>query len=331
MILVTGGYGCIGAELVKWLLRNSSESVLLASRTVSPERTHRIFADVDRSKLACVELDVANSNQLDEVFGKYPITHIAHLAALQTPDCNAHRDLGLQINLGGTQHILESAKKQGTTRLKRIVYASSIAVYGPRDSYPQSRVPETAEPNPVNVYGVWKLASEHLLKLFARECNVSAVSLRPCVLFGPGRDLGLTSTPTTALKAIALGVPYKIPFCSKQDYSYAPDVGAAFGHCLLEPFLGYDVFTLPSVTRSMHEVVAAMKAAANTQAMSDRFDIAYGDEKVPFICDIEFGSVLEAFPKIPQTNFEQALAESLETFRKHVENGWITTTDVSTT
>ena len=216
-------------------------------------------------------------------------------------------------------------------RLQRVVYASSIAVYGPRSSYPEAIVPEMAEPNPVNVYGVWKLASEHVLRLFAQETGVAAISLRPVVLFGPGRDLGLTSTPTTAMKAIALGVPYKIPFCSRQDYSYAPDVGAAFGHSLLDPFSGCGTFTLPSTTLAMREVVDTMKSAAATVGMSDRFDITFGDEEVPFICDIEYGSVLEAFPNIPQTDFEQAVVKSLETFRDHAEKGWITRADVSTT
>jgi nucleoside-diphosphate-sugar epimerase len=276
-------------------------------------------------------VDVANVTQLDDLFEAYPITHIAHLAALQTPDCNAHKDLGLQINLAGTQHILEAARRHGTHSLQRVVYASSIAVYGPRNSYPQPRVPETVQPDPVNVYGIWKLASEHILKLFAQEYGVPAVSLRPGVLFGPGRDLGLTSTPTTAMKAIALGLPYRIPFSSQQDYSYAADVGAAFGHTLLAPFSGYGVFTLPSTTLAMQEVVAVMESAAAKVGMSERFDITFGDEQVPFICDIEYGAIRQAFPHIPHTDFEQAVVKSLNTFRDHAEKRWITPADVSTT
>ncbi len=103
MILVTGGYGCIGAELVKWLLRNTNDEVLLGSRTVNSSRTEKVFHDVDRARLTCIELDVSNQHRLHEIFAKHEISHVAHLAALQTPDCNANRDLGLQINLGGTQ------------------------------------------------------------------------------------------------------------------------------------------------------------------------------------------------------------------------------------
>ena len=103
MILVTGGYGCIGAELVKWLLRNTDDEVLLGSRRVASTRTERAFHDVDRERLTCIGLDVSDERRLHELFAEHQISHVAHLAALQTPDCNAHRDLGLQINLGGSR------------------------------------------------------------------------------------------------------------------------------------------------------------------------------------------------------------------------------------
>ncbi len=48
-VLVTGGYGCIGSETAKWLLRNSKAAVVVGSRRVSSERSERVFHDVDRS------------------------------------------------------------------------------------------------------------------------------------------------------------------------------------------------------------------------------------------------------------------------------------------
>jgi len=327
MILVTGGYGCIGAELVKWLLQNSTEEILLGSRTVNPERTARTFHDVDTSKLACIELDVSDQLQIEHAFAQYTITRVAHLGALQTPDCNSQRDLGLQINLGGTQKLVEVVKTMAQG-LERFVFASSIAVYGPRASYPTPRVPLTVAPNPVNVYGVWKNASEQILKLFAEETQVPTVCIRPGVIFGPGRDQGLTSTPTTALKCAALRRPYMIPFRSKQDYLYAPDVGAAFGIALTEEFSGYDVFTLPAGTMAMEEVVASMREAAEQADLGETFDISFGDEEVPFICDLEFDAMLEAFPNTPQTDFKQALVESLNVYKDQIAKGWLTAADV---
>ncbi len=246
-ILITGGYGCIGAETVKWLIRSSDAAVVICSRTVSAERTERVFHDVDRSRITVLPADVTEQRQLQQILTERGITHVVHLAALQTPDCNSYRDLGLQINLAGTQNLIEAIKQVGLP-LERFIFASSIAVYGPRAAYETARVPMLAEPQPVNVYGAWKLAGESLSRFFWEDTGVPTISLRPGVLFGPGRDAGLTSTPTTAIKCVALGLPYEIPFRSRQDYLFAPDVGAAVGNAVLEPFTGYGVFTLPSRT-----------------------------------------------------------------------------------
>ena len=253
-IFVTGGYGCIGAETTKWLLRNSDASVVICSRGVSDERTERVFHDVDRQQLTVIPADVTDRNSLQKILSERQVTRVVHLAALQTPDCNAHRDLGLQINLAGTQNLIEAMKASGL-RLERFIFASSIAVYGPRASYPEGRVPMLAEPNPVNVYGAWKLAGEHISRFFCEDTGVPTLSLRPGVLYGPGRDAGLTSTPTTAMKRLALGRAFEIPFRSRLDYLFAPDVGAAMGMAVLEPFDGYAAFTLPSLTLSTDEIV----------------------------------------------------------------------------
>lgn len=321
-ILVLGGYGCIGAQTVKWLLSNTSATVTVGSREVSPERTQRLFSAEDGRRLKFVALDVQKQPQLEAVLTANEITHVIHLAALQTPDCNAHRDLGLQINLAGTQNLIEAIKACRPT-LERFVYASSIAVYGPRSSYPGPRVPMLAEPAPVNVYGAWKLAGEHISRLFCQETGIPTVSLRPGVLFGPGRDAGLTAAATTAMKNVALERPYEIPFRSRQDYLYAPDVGAAFGIAAMSPFAGYGVFTLPSHTVDTAEIIATLRGAAAETGLAETFGITAGTAEVPFICDLDYEPFLQAFPQAPHTPLAIAIRESLRVFVTQRQLGWL--------
>ncbi len=321
-VLVLGGYGCIGVQTVKWLLANTSATVVVGGRDVSAQRTQRLFEDDDGTRLKPVAVDVRQQPQLEEVLTTHEITHVIHLAALQTPDCNAHRDLGLQINLAGTQNLIE-AIKACRPLLQRFVFASSIAVYGPRSSYPGPKVPMLAEPAPVNVYGAWKLAGEHISRLFCQETGVPTVSLRPGVLFGPGRDAGLTAAPTTAMKCVALGRPYEIPFRSRQDYLYAPDVGAAFGNAAMAPFTGYGVFTLPSHTVDTAEIIATMRKAASETGLAANFAITAGTADVPFICDLEYAPFLQAFPATPHTPLAGAIRASLLAFKTQRERGWL--------
>ncbi len=321
-VLVTGGYGCIGAETVKWLLAKTDAAVIAASRDVSAERTQRLFSGQDLSRLTCVRLDVRSQPELEEVLTRQEITHVIHLAALQTPDCNAHRDLGLQINLAGTQYLIEAIKKC-RPKLERFVFASSISVYGHRSAYPAGTVPMLAEPAPTTVYGIWKLAGEHLSRLFCEETGIPTVSLRPGVLFGPGRDAGLTAVTTTAMKRVALETPYEIPFRSRQDFLYAPDVGAAFGKVALEPFSGYGVFTLPSHTVETADMVQTMRQAAGDVGLAKNLAITVGTAEVPFICDLDYQPFLQAFPETPHTPLLAAVRASLEEFRRQRELGWL--------
>lgn len=323
-VLVTGGYGCIGSETAKWILRQTDAHVLIASRKVSEERSERVFHDVDHERLKFVELDVTQRNALERLFAEHPISHVVHMAALQTPDCNAHRDLGLQINLAGTQNLIE-VMKTSPRPLQRFVFASSIAVYGPRAAYPDSRVPMLAEPKPVNVYGAWKLAGENISRFYCEDTGVPTISVRPGVLFGPGRDAGLTASPTTAMKSLALGLAYEIPFQSRQDYLYAPDVGGAIGNATLEPFAGYGTFTLPSHTLRTEQIVEIMKRVATELGIESQFQITIGKERVPFICDLDYSPFLEAFPQSPHTDPDQAIKNSMQVFLDQVERGWLTT------
>lgn len=326
-ILITGGYGCIGSETAKWLIRHTDADVILCSRKISAERTERVFHDVDRQRITAIEADVTDGPAMQRIMEQQQISAVAHLAALQTPDCNAHRDLGLQINLAGTQNLIE-AIKASQRDLSRLVFASSIAVYGPRADYPAGQVPMLADPRPVNVYGIWKLAAEHLCRLFQADTGVPTVCLRPGVLFGPGRDAGLTASPTTAMKCLALGMPYEIPFASRQDYLYAPDVGAAFGNALVEPFSGYGIFTLPSQTLTTAEIVSLLRQATDSLEAIQSFDVTVGQAEVPFICDLDFRPFLEAFPNSPLTPMESALRRSVEVFIEQANRGWLTAKDV---
>ncbi len=321
-ILVTGGCGCIGVPTVRWLLANTPGEIVVGSREVSAQRTQRLFPNDDGSRLKFVGLDVRERQQLEDVLETSEITHVIHLSGLQTPDCNAHRDLGLQTNLAGTQNLIEAIKSRRRS-LQRFVFASSIAVYGPRNSYQGTRVPMLAEPAPVNVYGAWKLAGEHISRVFSLETGIPTISLRPGVLFGQGRDAGMTATPTTAMKALVLGKPFEIPFRSRQDYLYATDVGAAFGHAVTAPFAGYGVFTLPAWTADTAEFIAVMRRAAVAAGLDENFAITAGTADVPFICDLEFEPFLQAFPGTPHTPLARAIQESLSVFSQQRDHGWL--------
>ena len=147
-----------------------------------------------------------------------------HLAALQVPFVRADPPLGMNVNVAGTVNVFEAV----STRLDRIpgvAYASSAAVYGLSDPSP---APESGGTSPATLYGVSKLADEGMARVYAADAGLPSIGLRPYVVYGPGRDQGMTSGPTAAMLAAARGEPYEIGFSGTAQYDYAPDLGRAF-------------------------------------------------------------------------------------------------------
>ena len=135
------------------------------------------------------------------------------------------------------------------------MYASSAAAFAAAD--------DGTEPSghPDTHYGVFKLANEESARLFAAESGLASIGLRPYVVYGPGRDQGLTSAPTLAMQAAARGERFTIPYSGRSQLQYAPDAAAAFVAAARADFDGAVALNVPGVTASVDEIVAAIERA----------------------------------------------------------------------
>ena len=91
---------------------------------------------------------------------------------------------------------------------------------------------------------------------------MASVGLRPLVAYSPGRDQGMTASPTQAMFAAARGEPFHIPFGGRMHFQYAPDLARAFIDAARRPPSGAEVFNLGGPVVSMSEIVSAIRAAA---------------------------------------------------------------------
>src|SRR5690349_1757476 len=121
-VLITGGYGFIGAWIIKNLLANG-DSVWVYDLKEDPRRLTPIMSDADVKKVAYVPGDVTNQKALQEAFTKHGITHVIHLAGLQVPTCRANPVLGATVNVVGSLCVFEAVRLAGD-QIKRLVYAS---------------------------------------------------------------------------------------------------------------------------------------------------------------------------------------------------------------
>src|SRR5205823_12488877 len=110
-------------------------------------------------------------------------------------------------------------------QVQRLVYASSAAVFGPPDAYPAGPLDDDIHLRPTTHYGYFKVCNEGNARIYFQDHGLSSIGLRPWTVYGVGRDFGMTSEPTKALKCLALGRQYHISYGGWQDMRFVGDVG----------------------------------------------------------------------------------------------------------
>ncbi len=308
--LVTGSMGCLGAWTIAHLIREG-KPVVSFDLSTNRHRLDLLLRHEEQETIAFVQGDLSSADQVEAVFGDYGVTHVIHLAALQVPFCRADPVKGALVNVVGTVNIFQAAHKLG---LKHITYASSIAVYGPPDRYPDGLIQPNAPFDPHTLYGVYKQANEGTARVYWEEYQLSSVALRPYTVYGLGRDQGLTSEPTKAMLAAAAGKPYHIGFGGMMQFQWASDVARYFIAAAESPYdgaVGFNLGTPPVSVEQVVQVIKDCKPEANVTVENrplpfpPGFDDAPLKQYLPFMTD----TPLEDGIRATITAFEQCLAD----------------------
>lgn len=250
--LVTGALGCIGAWTCAVLAEEGVDVVGFDLGT--DDRRIKLATDAE---IPLVRGDISNREAVAGAFDDHGITHVVHLAALLIPFIKRDPPYGTAVNVGGTVNVLDAAKTRGI----QVAYASSAAVYSKADDV-GGPVPNDAEGHPVSFYGVHKQACEGLARIFWQEEQVPSIGIRPFIVYGPGRDAGVTASPTLAMAAAAEGNDYEIAFGGRTQMQFAPDAARVFVACARAATDGARVFHLGGPAKRLADVAAAIEAAA---------------------------------------------------------------------
>jgi nucleoside-diphosphate-sugar epimerase len=236
-------------------------------------------------------------------------THIIHLAALQVPGCLADPPQGAQVNVVGTLNVFEVARRHRDL-VEGIVYASSAAVFGPEEFYGGAVVTDGAPLLPGTHYGVFKECNEGNARVYFLNDRISSVGLRPWAVYGVGRDQGLTSGPTKAIKAAVLGKPYTIHFTGGLDLQYADDTAKIFLRCAEANLTGARVYTLRGAAVQVEEFLATLervlpRARNLVRAEGPRLPIAY---------NLDDSLLVKDLGDVPRTPLEEGIRATAEIF-----------------
>ena len=254
-VLVTGAGGCIGSWVLA-LLARSGVPACAFDLSEDKRRPRLLIDEKDLAKIAWRTGDISDSAAVMRVLEDVRPCAIIHLAALQVPFCKADPVAGAKVNVVGTVNVFEAARKLG---IKRLAYASSIAAYGAMDEDLGAMH---------TLYGAYKHCDEQIALVYSGDWGVASVGIRPGVVYGVGRDQGLTSKTTVAILAAAAGKPYDVPFSGGVSWLYAAEVASAFIRAVSRERAGAPVFDMNGVYAPVEEGLRILKQIAPAAAVT---------------------------------------------------------------
>ncbi len=315
-VLMTGGYGCIGSWIAKQLVDAGREVWIYDLQ----EDTHRLDALIDaegRSKVHFIAGDVADPAAVRGAAERVGATHLLHLAGLQVPTCRADPILGARVNVLGTLAVFEAAAAlQG--QVEHVVYASSAAVHGPPDpDADPGPIADEVRLAPTTHYGAFKVCNELNARVYWLDRGVPSVGLRPWTVYGVGRDFGVTSEPTKAIKAVAAGRPYAISYGGRQDLQYVADVAGTFLQALATPAEGAEAYNVRGAVVAIEEFAAALTAIVPEAASL----VTHGDRQLPIAPDLDDSRLEARLGPLPRTALAEGIADTYRRFRSLRDEG----------
>lgn len=301
-VLVTGGSGLIGTWVLRELLTRNAKPVVVDVQP-APPRWQRVLGQ-GAAEVISVQASLLDRDRLQHVIELHGVTHVIHLAAMLTPECQRDPWLGCQVNVLGSTALFEAARRSG--RVRSLSYASSYAVYGPEANESDS------EPNrPPTFYGAFKQAVDLIAEQYWRQFGIASVAVRPHVVYGPERDQGLTAGPSLAARAAVLGESYTIGYTGRVGYDYVEDVARAFVRSAFECPPGHTVVDLPSEPATTEEFRDAIVAVVPDAAAR----ITVNGPSIPSNIPPNPNYIANVFPDWQATSLRDGIRKTVEFYQ----------------
>jgi D-erythronate 2-dehydrogenase len=321
-ILITGGGGFIGYRLAKTLLqRGALNGRAIAGITladIGPVRPE-LAADARVSAWTGPLLDQCQPQRLAAFDGVF------HLASAVSGECEADFDLGMRSNLDSTRALLDALRTNAASRASdpvRLVFSSSVAVFGPDEAVPlPAVVADTTLPLPQTSYGMQKLVCEHLIADHTRKGFIDGRCARlMTVTVRPGRPNGAASSffsgiirePLAGQEAIcpvlpSVSHPVSSPQCTVDGLIRVFE-------CSRAEFGGRSALNLPALNITVADMLAALERVAGPDVRARvRFEL---DERIAGIVDrwprASVGERAARLGLLPETSFDDIIRQYIQ-------------------
>lgn len=288
--LVTGGTGLIGSYVVLDLIEGGEQVVIydLLPRGVFLDS---LLSEEQRTCVKIVQGDVCDLPHLMHTAKENNVEVTIHLAALLSKMSKANPHLAIKVNCEGTANVFETAR---LLEMKKVVWASSVAVFGPPEKYPMEYIPNDAPHYPWGVYGACKSFNENLAACYFDHFGVDVVGLRYSLVYGAGEIRGLNGMFCQELfRKPAVGKPGRVLYADDNpSWLYVRDAAKATVLASKAPRTKTKAFSIMGDTHPVKEVAeyvreilpgADITLLAGRTGLSWKFDTAPLEEEIGYL------------------------------------------------
>ncbi|KAJ3526697.1 hypothetical protein NM208_g11063 [Fusarium decemcellulare] len=266
-ILITGGGGFIGQELITTLLANSSPNDQFTLTDIIPPPVPA-SASKDAHRIKSIKADLTDPSAVTDLLSNR-YSHVYLLHGLMSGGAEANLDLGLKVNFDSVRNILDELRKRhpGTV----VVFTSSCAIYGQTDIV---REFETL-PQPKSSYGIEKIMIELLLNDFSRRGLLNGRIVRlPTVVVRPGAPSAAASSFASGIVRESLkGIQNVLPVSRDLELWVCSPTTVVKNLVKVkgipaEQFGDSRIVNFPGITVSVQEILDALKQVGGDEALS---------------------------------------------------------------
>jgi nucleoside-diphosphate-sugar epimerase len=226
---ITGGAGFVGGYVVRALARDGHH-VVVFDLTPNQDYLADLLSPVERTRVRVVSGDVTDLPLILRSMKEAPPDRVIHLAATLGLSSEANALRSLKVNCEGTVNLFEAAL---TFNASKVVWASSIAVFGPSRRRPPGEVANADYHHPNDLYGACKSLNEQLGLHYRRQRGLDCTGVRFSVVYGYGKALTLArGTGADFMQELidkpATGQPGVVPHGEAElDWLYVEDAARA--------------------------------------------------------------------------------------------------------
>lgn len=233
-VAVLGGCGVLGA----WVAAEIRQ--MGASPVVFDHRRDRSILDLADPGTPVVRVDVTSKRQLVQELARAEIDRIVNVAALMPDSCEADPPAAVCVNLLGALNVIEAAHELNVDQVLFFSSRSALTRIGAPHVEPTFQpIPEDHPTAGQSVYGITKMAAEHLCSYRANQLGIGLSCFRLASIYGPGKSArhGSLGIVSHLVEAALEGTSLTIPTGGDQrnDFVYVRDVGRASAMAILHP------------------------------------------------------------------------------------------------